>query len=309
METHKTSRTIEEVVLEYATPLSIIMTGVLIAMTVYYGPSNRSPSVATGANTQAQLQEAVLPAAGVTLPITWGDMGAKLVETGVIDPDKMAALYQDRGGFPAEYQKMLEKGANGKVVITKQNAGYLLNLLWALGLANKNPILADTTEMMNPTYSKTIPPAGGFASTGGWTLAKGNAMDHYNMHILMSLTDEQQALVDHVSRNIYRPCCGNSTHFPDCNHGMAMLGLLELMASQGVGEQDMYNTALTVNSYWFPDTYLTIATYMKNKGVEWKNVSPQEVLGRDFSSASGYANISSQVTLPEVNQSGGGCSA
>ena len=88
-----------------------------------------------------------------------------------------------------------------------------------------------------------------------------------------------------------------------------MLGLLDLMASQGVSENDMYKTALAVNSYWFSDTYLTIATYMKNKGVAWKNVSPQEVLGRDYSSAAGYRNISSQVTQPQQRQGGGGCSA
>ena len=77
---------------------------------------------------------------------------------------------------------------------------------------------------------------------------------------------------------------------------MAMLGLLELMASQGVGEQDIYKTALAVNSYWFPDTYLTIATYMQQKGTAWKDVSPQEMLSAPYSSSSGYRDISSQVS-------------
>ncbi|OGG93516.1 hypothetical protein A3G63_03280 [Candidatus Kaiserbacteria bacterium RIFCSPLOWO2_12_FULL_52_8] len=90
---------------------------------------------------------------------------------------------------------------------------------------------------------------------------------------------------------------------------MAMLGFLELMASQGVNEQDMYKAALAVNSYWFPETYLTLATYMQNKGVEWKDISPQEVLGKNYSSSSGYANIASQVTLPEQGGTSGGCSA
>ena len=39
-------------------------------------------------------------------------------------------------------------------------------------------------------------------------------------------------IVEEIAGNIYRPCCGNSTAFPDCNHGMAMLGLIELMVSQ-----------------------------------------------------------------------------
>lgn len=249
------------------------------------------------------LEAEVLPEAGVGLPISWGDLGAKLTSVGAIDGEKFRALYLSRGEFPADYEKLLSGNNLEKLKITKDNAGYLLNLFWALGLASKNQIL-ETGEMSYPTYGG----AANFASTGGWTMAKGSPMDHYSRHLFFSLTPEQQVLVDKVSRGIYRPCCGNSTHFPDCNHGMAMLGLLELMASQGVSEQEMWRTALSVNSYWFPDTYLTIATYMKNKGVEWKDAKPQEMLGVNFSSASGYARIVSQVVAPSSSGGGaGGC--
>ena len=132
-------------------------------------------------------------------------------------------------------------------------------------------------------------------------------MDHYSKHKFFNLTSDQQALVDKISRGIYRPCCGNSTHFPDCNHGMAMLGLLELMASQGASEQDIWKAALAVNSYWFPDTYMTIAAYMKSKGIEWKDANPQEILGAGYSSGQGYAKIASQIVAPSSSQSGGGC--
>ncbi len=157
--------------------------------------------------------------------------------------------------------------------------------------------------MTNPAYGG----AGNFASTGGWTIARGATMDHYSRHKFFNLTAEQQSLVDKVSRGIYRPCCGNSTHFPDCNHGMAMLGLLELLAEQGASEQDMWKTALAVNSYWFPDTYMTIATYMKDKGIEWKDVNPQEMLGVNYSSAQGFARITALVSKSEQQRVGSGC--
>jgi hypothetical protein len=247
-------------------------------------------------------EEVVLPSNGVVLPVTWGDLGSKLVSTGAIDADKFIAIHDQRGAFSEEYKNLLLGQNDGKLKITNENAGYLLNLLWALGLASKNPIL-ESGEMTNPAYGG----AGNFASTGGWTIAQGNAMDHYSKHKFFDLTSDQQALVDKISRGIYRPCCGNSTHFPDCNHGMAMLGLLELMASQGVSEQDMWKAALAVNSYWFPDTYLTIAAYMKGKGIEWKDVNPQEILGINYSSAQGYARISSQVSQPQQQRGGSGC--
>ena len=240
--------------------------------------------------------EEVVPVSGIELPVVWGDLGKQLVELGVIDRERFSALYST---LSEEERRLLDGNNPERLRITPENAPYLLNLFWAFGLVNTNPILEDETEMMNPAYGG----AGGFASTGGWTLARGpstgsgqgDAMEHYNMHSLVTLTPERQALVEKVSKNIYRPCCGNSTHFPDCNHGIAMLSLLEILASQGVGEDEMYKAALAVNSYWFPDTYQTIAVYMQQKGIAWENVSPKEVLGVDYSSASGFARVAAEV--------------
>src|SRR3989338_5705627 len=294
----------------YTLPIAVVVAGIMVSGSLIYNAGNRAPQREAIKNTASQNntrqisanEEAVLPSNGTVLPVTWGDLGSKLVSAGAIDADKFKAIYEERGAFTDEYKNLLFGQNDGKLKITSGNAGYLLNLFWALGLASKNPIV-ESGEMTNPAYGG----AGNFASTGGWTIAQGNAMNHYSRHKFFDLTSDQQALVDKVSRGIYRPCCGNSTHFPDCNHGMAMLGLLELMASQGVSEQDMWKTALVVNSYWFPDTYLTIAAYMKGKGIEWKDVNPQEMLGINYSSAQGYARISAQVSQPQQQRGGSGC--
>lgn len=250
---------------------------------------------------QPDFEAAVLPAEGVELPITWGDLGKKMTESGVIDQQKFEDLYQGRGGLDDDMLQLLVGDGNKTVRMTQENSAVLLNFLWAFGLANKNDIL-EKGPMQDPQYGG----AGNFASTGGWSLARGNAMDHYSNYQLVTLTREQQQLVERVSQGIYRPCCGNSTYFPDCNHGMAMLGLLELMAAGGVSEDDMYRVALKVNSYWFPDTYLTAAKYFQTKGIDWNQVDPREALGADVSSAQGYRKIRSQVEPPQ-SQGGGGC--
>ncbi len=287
---------------------SILISAILISGTWVYsvglksGTLPKTQNASVSETTISELEEKVLPSEGVVLPAVWGDLGLQLVNSGAIDADKFKSIYEQRDAFAKEYENLLLGKNNGKLRITNENSGYLLNLLWALGLANKNPIL-ENGEMADPRYGG----AENFASTAGWTIAKGNAMEHYSKHRLLELTDEQQALVEKVSKGVYRPCCGNSTHFPDCNHGMAMLGLLELMASQNASEQEMWNAALAVNSYWFPDTYLTIATYMKNKGIEWENVDPIEILGADYSSASGYRKISSQTAKTQKSSGGSGC--
>ena len=250
------------------------------------------------------LQEAVAPSSGVALPVTWGDLGKKMVEAGVIDEARFTALYADRGGLPPDMKELLDLSGNGRITMTPENSGILLNLFWALGLGTKSPVL-ETGPMQDPKYGA----AGNFASTGGWTLAMGGVMTHYGAHRFVALTPDEQALVVNVAKNIYRPCCGNATYFPDCNHGMAMLGLLELMASQGASEGEMYKTALAVNSYWFPDNYLTIARYLQTKGVDWKTASPKDVLGAEYSSGAGYQKIvaamAASVETGGVGKSGG----
>ncbi len=290
---------------------SILMSAIVLAGAWIYtsgakygqgGKAQVKPQTKTQTAASA-FQEKIIPSKGAELPIKWGDIGMRMVENGTIDIQKLSQVYANRGGMEAGMKELLQKPDNGSLTMTAQNSGELLNLLWAFGLANKNPIL-ENGPMQDPRYGG----AGRFASTGGWTVAVGDAMNHYSAHQMVILAAEQQALVERVAKNIYRPCCGNSVYFPDCNHGMAMLGLLELMASQGATEDQMYKTALAVNSYWFPDTYFTIARYMQNNGIDWNSVSPKSILGTMYSSNQGYQKIQSLVAPePSSGQSQGGC--
>ncbi|OGC48624.1 hypothetical protein A2W32_04005 [candidate division WWE3 bacterium RBG_16_37_10] len=235
----------------------------------------------------------------VKLPIRWADLGKKLNETGVIDNVKFTEVM---GSLSASDQKLLEGTDNSEIVMNQSNSRLILNLLWAFGLANKNDVL-DIGEMkQNPSQT------GNMASTGGWTISKGSAMNHYSMHNFVSLTSDQQKMVEEMSKNIYRPCCNNSTHFPDCNHGMAMLGLLELMAANNVSEQEAYKVALNVNALWFPQQYQELAVYFSENGKNWNQINAKEALGINYSSASGYKQMRAQIkSLPQPAQGGGGC--
>jgi hypothetical protein len=290
----------------YRIPVAIVIAGALIAIGPIVGPTIQSwlggaPNETANKTDLTSLEKDVLPAEGIVLPIRWGDLGKKMVEAGVIDKDKFEAVYERRGGLDEEANRLLYGEGNKEVKMDAQNAGFLLNMLWAFGLANKNEILEEG-PMSDPQHGG----ADRFASTGGWTMAKGNILDHYSTYEFVTLTPEQQKRVEEVSKNIYRPCCGNSVYFPDCNHGMAMLGLLELMASQGVGEKEMYEVALRVNSYWFPSTYLTIAKYFEGRDVKWSDVDAKELLGSAYSSGSGFQSIRAEVD-PVPIQGGGGC--
>jgi len=241
----------------------------------------------------------------VDLPINWGNIGTQLLSTGVIDEQKFKALYESRGGMSDTMKKMLYETDMKDVVMTEENAQDMLNIFWAFGVANQNPILTEG-PMVDEQYGGD---PSRFAATGGWTLRTGDIMDHYSKHQLVTLTPEQQARVEAVSKGIFRPCCNNATSFPDCNHGMAMLGLLELLAANDVSEDDMYSIALGVNTYWFPSTYETIALFLDQKGASFDTVAPKDILGQGLSSGSGFQAVEAALAGPAApQQGGGGCS-
>lgn len=230
--------------------------------------------------------ESVNPSAGYQLNFTYGDLGPKLVSSGVIDLNKFTALYKDRGGLNQEQSDILTKSSNQKIKFTRENSNFLLNFFWAVGLVNNSKILTDGQMQ---TYGGN---PGNFASTGGWTLSTEASMNYYAKDNLFNLTSEQDALVQKVASGIYRPCCDNSTAFPDCNHGMALLGVLEMMASKGANENQMFEAAKYINAYWFSTNYYDLARYFKDKeGKNFNQIDAKIILGKDYSSASGYGAI------------------
>ena len=249
----------------------------------------------------AKLPDEVLPADGFTLLVTWKDMGPKLVELGIIDKSK----FENAIKLTDEQKKILNEGSEDSITINNANSQFVVDMLWALGLAQKSIVYDEGplgTEYKNEQDS--------FASTGGWTLAKGNAVNYLNKYDLIPLTSDQQKRVGEIAKNIYRPCCGNSTWFPDCNHGMAALAAVELLVSKGLSDEEIYKEILKLNSFWFPDNYLMVATLFARQGVSWNEIDAKEVLGEKYSSAQGAGELYEKVgPLPYGGSSGGSCGA
>lgn len=258
--------------------------------------------------TSADLISQINPPEGYQLPVTYGDIGPDMLTVGAIDYDKFLQVY-DRAGSPlTDVQKeILTQGSDKHIVFNNENAYFLLNYFWALGLVNDNPILAEGPMMQNGSEE-----VGRFASTGGWTIGAKPATDLYASTPLLSLTSEQQTRLERVTQNIYRPCCNNPTHFPDCNHGMAMLGMLTLLASEEASETELYEAAKYANAFWYPQQYLELALYFEVvEGQEFAKVDSQKAVSSDFSSATGFSNIHQYLAvnglLEQAPSSGNSC--
>jgi len=254
--------------------------------------------------TYDNLSAMVVPAEGYTVPIKWGDVGKKLIESGAIDMDKYRENYSD-----AQYAELLSYLTENKdkgITINKDNAYFWVNTLWALGLVQNSDVL--DKGIMGTEYREDL---GNFASTAGWTLGTKKAIDLYSSEKIVDLSPEEQALVAKISGGIYRPCCGNPTSFPDCNHGMAILGLVELMVDQGFSEEEIYEASLAFNSYWFEQTYVDLAYFFQTEeGTLWTDVDAAKVLSAKYSSAPGYQEIKQQLgNVPGSKSSGSSCGA
>ncbi len=258
------------------------------------------------ATTTEQVSEEVTPKEGFRTKIVLGNVVPTMVSDGIIDISKVEALYKNSGGIPPEEMKMLTQASNEPVVINANNASWLIDILWPIGLANKMAI-----NEQSPIAGKNV---NNFASTGGWSLGKGDSGGvYFNAYPLIPLTPDQEQRVKQIAGNVYRPCCDNSTFFQDCNHGSAALALVELGVVQGLPDSEIYKTLLNFNSFWFQQNYLETALYFKViKGTDWNAVDPRLVLSKDYSSISGWSkNVDAVVSkvpglIPQT-QTGGSC--
>lgn len=245
-----------------------------------------------------KLQEAVLPEDGFSLPINWGKIGPSLVSGGVIDLAKFKEAVRPN----EEELLILTQESDKPLSINSADSQFVVDILWALGLAQKSKVY--TEGPMGKEYKDR---AGNFASTGGWSLAKGPATNYLGKDEIIKLTPDDQDRVFEITKNIYRPCCGNPTSFPDCNHGMAALGLVELLVAQKYSDEEIYRAVLGFNSFWFGQSYITLAAHYALQGIPWDKVDAKEALGQGFSSGQGAAKVSQEIgRLPYLYKAGGG---
>ena len=258
-------------------------------------PMTDNPAEVAGTASEHQHEDPMValvrqinPPEGYALSVTYGDLGPRLLAAGAIDYSRFMQLYTQKGQPLTEAQQtILTQGSQDAVVFTRQNADFLLNFFWAVGLVTQNPIL---TEGLMMKYGAGE--IGRFASTGGWTLGTKTPAELYASAPLLSLTLEQQARLEKVASQVYRPCCNNPTHFPDCNHGMAMLGLLTLLASQNASEEEMFTVAKYANAFWFPQQSLEIAMFFQaDQTIAFADVDSSLLVGPNISSGEGFRNV------------------
>jgi len=248
------------------------------------------------------------PPEGYEIAAVIGDIGPQLVAAGAISMPRFSSLYeQQKRPLTDEQVTILTKGTQANIEINPENAYFWLNFFWALGLTNENPILTEGAMV-----SRGMDKVGGYASTGGWTLGTRQAIELYSSRRIVELTAEQQARLAEVAGMVFRPCCNNPTDFPDCNHGMAMLGLLELMSAQNASVNQMYEAAKYVNAFWYPQQMLEVAFAIKaTQNVDFVHANAQEVVSSQYSSASGFSSVHQWLVanglLPHAPSSGGSC--
>lgn len=254
------------------------------------------------------LMKQINPTNGYNLGVSYGNLGPQVVEAGGIDYPAFVSLYETSGRPLTDSQlEILTQATDEQIVINAENAHFLLNLFWAIGLVNENSILTE-----GPIAQRSEGQIERFASTGGWTLGTKPVIELFASQALIPLTPDQQARLEEAAALIYRPCCNNPTLFPDCNHGMAMLGLLELMASNGASVDEMLDAAKYVNAFWFPQQALETAIFLEtSQGTSFQDADAALVVGKEMMSGSGFGSVHQYLQtnglLAQMPGSGSSC--
>lgn len=294
---------------------SILTVSLVVALFSYYNQSGKpAPAQPVSNNTigtqtidYGTIIKEVYPNQGFALPAKWDGAPKQLVDSGALNLSFVAnALNSANQSLTKNELRVLNGTGGSNVTLNKSSALFTLYVLWALGINNKNPIISNGPIMNYGGSPYNLASTGGYGPLGKLQLG--------NLSII-TLNSSEQEMVEAIASNTYRPCCNNPAMFPDCNHGAAQLGLIELMASQGKNQTQIYDALKEFNSFYYPQQYLNVAiffSYTQNKA--WDEVPANVVLGYSFSSASGYYGVynvlSNDSVLPEASgRSGGSCSA
>ncbi len=224
----------------------------------------------------------VLPEEGFTIDAVWKDSINKMVEDGVLDPAKLENILKNSYGqeMKPEWKRLLEEPySDEKLRIDAENSVFMMYILWTLAKHN------DIQVIHNSRFA---------SSFKNYDIGVGRA--GYGDAKLLELKPEQLQVAANVAQNSYRPCCGQSAANPDCSHGYAALGLMELMASQGYSEGEIFDAFVKFNSFWFPSTYIQNAVYFEaTQGLSWEDVDKKLVAGAGYSSLSGSYNVKKEL--------------
>ncbi len=328
--------------------IGILIVAFVLIPAFYYSSitKNHSPSsniknmTSSNTNGSTQIQNSntinltilsgqISPKTGYTLPFKWGNSIKVLVQTGALNVSNLTIILNSSGQPITFTEKEILNGTyNGYIQFNSTNTEFVQIVLWALGINNNNTIINEgpiinssaqiSNEIRNNSTNSTLRQQATpyfvashyFASTGGYgpigKLQLGGIND-------VILSQPQQIIADYTATNSYRPCCDNPTAFPDCNHGAAALGLIELLASQGATQSQIFDALRYFYQYQFPQQYTEIAAYFYLQGKNYSQINSSEVMGYNFSSFSGYYSVNQYLLkngiLKQSTAGGAACGA
>ncbi len=234
---------------------------------------------------------------GVPLPpVRFGNTVEKLVQASALNASAVRQAMNNSGEQFTSYEANILSGnqqTENLLILNSSDHSFILNVLWAIGINNNNAILN-----YGPVVVKGNPY--NYASTGGYAALGKLSLGGID---LLSLTPEEQVIAEQVATNTYRPCCDNPAAFPDCNHGAAALGLIELMSSQGFNSTTIYGALKNFESFYFPQNFIYEALfYFASQGLTWNQVPGDQALSLHFATLTGNGYLQQYLSEYAVGQ-------
>src|SRR3990172_11537429 len=127
-----------KVLLIFLFSLSTFLLGILYEKIISNRNSSEAFEVSQSVDSKdlASIQDKVIKK-NYVFKIKWGDLGKRMVEDGVIDKVKLAQAITGTDELPKDLDKYFAEDQN-KIEVNPQSSQFWVDVLWGLGLANKN---------------------------------------------------------------------------------------------------------------------------------------------------------------------------
>lgn len=110
-----------------------------------------------------------------------------------------------------------------------------------------------------------------------------------------------------TTEEIYHPCCDGPVQGCECEHAVALRGLVKFMLKEGKNDDEIKKQSFEWLKYFFQQHYVNVAKYLQNQGKDIAMMGP----GKEFGLASYGAKVQQAlqggVRLEDLPQQKGGC--
>lgn len=208
--------------------------------------------------------------------------------------------------------------AAGYLTVSFKNLGNQSAKQTSLPDSNEMPLVQGVQTSDRELIEKLIPKEGSSWQNYSWqggpiTFTADGGSSGYKKLVAMDkeiidLSTSEKTRFDKLTKEeIYHPCCDGPVQGCECEHAVALRGLVKFMLKEDKNDEEIKKQSFEWLKYFFQQHYVNVAKYLQNQGKDIAIMGP----GKEFGLASYGAKIQQALQagqrVEDLPQQKGGC--